>query len=531
MITFVLKADYMAPRLLCGWFAAAFLTVFIPFGPEEAQASPLVKISPGRVEPSAGEAAFRGFGLFRGGRAPRAHRSFTRRPGGTGNRHLWARHPRSGDHHRMASRDTPPAGNGGTRYPRRPGNGPGWTSRGPRWNVPFPIPPGYVDPGLAGTANIIGAGGNSRSPIAPRFTGAPGQQPGVFADALLNNKRHRARELLVEVNADTADGLREQFAREYGVRVRDIGRLELAGVRIWHLTLQPGQNLRELLVGLLQDPRVLTAQPNYIYIPTQGTCDGGRAPTPDRTAIRPAPAAGLPTGAGVKLAIIDTCVEGEHPELRGSAVSSFDAVQSASSTCEPENHGTAVASLIAGHYRLRGTAASASLLLARAFAFTSEEKENAATSREIVLSLDWAARSGAQLMNLSFAGPADPLVEQTIAAAYRKGIVLVAAAGNAGPASQPLYPAAYPEVIAVTATDGRREIYNAANRGNHISVSARGVDVLVAHIHDTYGTDSCILSPRQRSPASPLLFWKSAPRPVRKRSAQLCNPRPRESPV
>jgi subtilisin family serine protease len=350
--------------------------------------------------------------------------------------------------------------------------------------------PVFAEPDLPSvtTGLILGAGGNSRPPIAPRFTQAPGQRPAEAAAALLNNKRYRARELLVEVKAETSNAVKDRFANEYGVEVREVGSLELAGVRIWHLTLPPGQNLRRLLVGLLQDSRVLAAQPNYIYTPTQGSRENGGVKITDEAAVRPAP--DLPTGAGVKVAIIDSCVERDHAELLGSATSSFDATQSGPGACQPENHGTAVASLIAGHSKVQGTAAGASLLLAKAFAFTSEEKEVAATSREIALALNWAASSGAQLMNLSFAGPADPLIERMVAAAYTKGIVLVAAAGNAGPASQPLYPAAYPEVIAVTATDGKREIYSAANRGRHICVSARGVDVLVAHIHNTYGTDS-----------------------------------------
>ena len=135
----------------------------------------------------------------------------------------------------------------------------------------------------------------------------------------------------------------------------------------------------------------------------------------------------------MKLAIIDTCVEGNHDELQGSIASSFNAAGPASGNCKPENHGTAVASLIAGHGKLHGTAERAALLSAQAFSFTSEENEIAATSREIALSMDWAAQTGAQVMNLSFAGPADPLIERMVAAAYRKNIGLIAAAGNAGP--------------------------------------------------------------------------------------------------
>jgi len=125
-----------------------------------------------------------------------------------------------------------------------------------------------------------------------------------------------------------------------------------------------------------------------------------------------------------------------------------------------------------------------------AFAETEEENEIAATTREIVSALDWSANQGARVVNLSFAGPSDPLVERALATAYTEGIVLVGAVGNAGPSSAPLYPAAYPEVIAVTATDGKRELYGAANRGSHIAVSARGVDVIVAHVNNGYGTAS-----------------------------------------
>jgi subtilisin family serine protease len=192
----------------------------------------------------------------------------------------------------------------------------------------------------------------------------------------------------------------------------------------------------------------------------------------------------------VKLAVIDTCVEAGHAELRGAIASSYDAIRRDNADCQPENHGTAVASLIAGHAQLRGTATGASILPVRAFAFSKEENEVAATSQDIAFAMNWAAQSDAQIMNLSFTGPADPLIEKEAAAAYRRSIVLVAAAGNAGPASPPLYPAAYPEVIAVTATNGKRQIYGAANRGQYVSVSSRGVDVLVAHISNSYATES-----------------------------------------
>ena len=80
---------------------------------------------------------------------------------------------------------------------------------------------------------------------------------------------------------------------------------------------------------------------------------------------------------------------------------------------------------------------------------------------------------------MSFAGPRDPTIERALKAAYDKGVVLIAAAGNAGPRSPPLLPAADKHVIAVTATDIDDQLFTGATRGNHIAVSAPGVDILV----------------------------------------------------
>jgi subtilisin family serine protease len=79
---------------------------------------------------------------------------------------------------------------------------------------------------------------------------------------------------------------------------------------------------------------------------------------------------------------------------------------------------------------------------------------------------------------MSFAGPNDPRLREALAKAKQKGMVLIAAAGNAGPNSPPLYPAADPNVIAVTATDVDDTLFSGANRGKHIAVAAPGVDIL-----------------------------------------------------
>ena len=100
------------------------------------------------------------------------------------------------------------------------------------------------------------------------------------------------------------------------------------------------------------------------------------------------------------------------------------------------------------------------------------------TTVSIADGIDWAVTRGARVLNMSFAGPHDPLLQQHLAAAHDRRIVLIAAAGNAGPASPPLYPAMDPNVIAVTATDADDQLFAQANRGRHIAIAAPGVDVL-----------------------------------------------------
>jgi subtilisin family serine protease len=132
-----------------------------------------------------------------------------------------------------------------------------------------------------------------------------------------------------------------------------------------------------------------------------------------------------------------------------------------------------MAGAIAAHGTLLGVAPRVRLLAVGALDAAGE-----GTTVTIAAGLDWAVGRGARVVNMSFAGPHDPLLQQHIAAAHRRNVVLVAAAGNAGPTSPPLYPAADANVIAVTATDADDRPFRQANRGRHIALAAPGVDVL-----------------------------------------------------
>jgi subtilisin family serine protease len=189
----------------------------------------------------------------------------------------------------------------------------------------------------------------------------------------------------------------------------------------------------------------------------------------------------LAHGANVTIAVIDSAIDANHPELANAIADSFDALGSKEG---PHAHGTGVAGAIVAHARLMGSAPAARILAIRAFGAAPKGAES--TSYVILKGLDYAAAHGAQIVNMSFAGPKDALIERGIAAMAAKGIVMVAAAGNAGAKSPPLYPAANTNVIAVSATDAHDKLFTASNRGGYIAMAAPGVDIFLPAPDDKY---------------------------------------------
>jgi subtilisin family serine protease len=187
----------------------------------------------------------------------------------------------------------------------------------------------------------------------------------------------------------------------------------------------------------------------------------------------------LSTGNRVLIALIDSGVDATHPDLVGAITESFNA---AGDDPTPHSHGTGMAGAIAARHTLQSVAPKVGLLAVRAFSPASAE----GTTFNILKGLDWASTRGARVVNMSFAGPTDPRLSEALAKAAGKGLVLVAATGNAGPNSPPLYPAADPNVLAVTATDDEDGLFAQAVRGDYVAVAAPGVSVLGPGVDGTY---------------------------------------------
>jgi hypothetical protein len=321
---------------------------------------------------------------------------------------------------------------------------------------------------LISSVDLGDSGGSKGPPPRSQNAGAPRRNAAQAAV----NLRYLSDQIIAEVDTVQAD----ELARRH--RLTRIGSQELPfiGSAISLFRITDRRSVENVRTELAADTSVRSVQLNFRYVlQDQKSVPAEGDPAQYALAkLRLPEAHALSRGSNVTVAVIDSGIDVTHPELADAIVESFDALGAKEG---PHVHGTGIAGVIVSHARLMGSAPKARILAIRAFGAAANGAES--TSFVILKSLDFAASHGAQIVNMSFAGPKDPLVERGIEAAATKGMVLVAASGNAGPKSPPLYPAANPNVIAVSATDAHDRLFPASNRGDHIAISAPGVDIFL----------------------------------------------------
>ncbi len=192
-------------------------------------------------------------------------------------------------------------------------------------------------------------------------------------------------------------------------------------------------------------------------------------------------------GAGVKVAIIDTGVDVTHPDLKASIAGGFNAVDSSKPNdfADDQGHGTHVAGTIAGRGITGGVAGVAPQ--ARLYAVKVLDRFGNGSFSEIIAGLEWAVQNHMDVANMSLGADegSDPLLRE-VQAATKAGLVIIAAAGNAngGPMS---FPGAYPETIAVSASDEQDKLASYSSVGDNVGFIAPGSNILSSILGGKYG--------------------------------------------
>jgi subtilisin family serine protease len=267
-----------------------------------------------------------------------------------------------------------------------------------------------------------------------------------------------------------------------GFRLIEARPLSALGLSLLKLGTPAGLDSRRA-VALLHArlPRV-TADVNSIY----GSYETEAAqvvslPAPDyaRRMIRWSGGEGC--GSGLRIGMIDSGLAADLPAFAGRKLHQRSFLEPSRVAADP-GHGTAIAALLVGapdpaHPTGGGLLPDADLYAAAVFARQSGESEADAFS--IAEALDWMVQKYVRVVNVSLAGDDNALMALAVRRASARGMVVIAAAGNAGPNAPPAYPAALPEVIAVTAVDQQGTIFAEANRGSYIAFAAPGVRIWV----------------------------------------------------
>ncbi|EWH07673.1 MULTISPECIES: S8 family serine peptidase [Pseudoalteromonas] len=216
---------------------------------------------------------------------------------------------------------------------------------------------------------------------------------------------------------------------------------------------------------------------NHIYQAQQGPLQGVNT-------HKNRPVCDLP----VRVGMIDSALNLAHPGFVGSTIETRSFLPN--SVASPDLHGTAVAGVMIGKTAKLSPLLNQATLYSAAVFYRQSDLSQGATLAAIVDALNWLVAAQVPVINLSFTGPDNAILAAAIKATIAQQVTLVAAAGNDGPAALPLYPAAYENVIAVSAVDKNGQIYRWSNKGDYIDFAALGVNVLTLNSGGGVGVES-----------------------------------------
>jgi subtilisin family serine protease len=182
-------------------------------------------------------------------------------------------------------------------------------------------------------------------------------------------------------------------------------------------------------------------------------------------------------GQGAEVAVIDTGIDATHPDLSGQVLGGVNIVnpKTPDAWADDEGHGTHVAGTVAGSGQNGGIAGVAPR--AKLWAVKVLDKDGNGNYSDVIAGIEWAMNHGIKIANMSLGADegSEPL-HRAVQEALAKGLTIIAAAGNSGGAVG--YPGAYPETIAVGASDASDKVAGFSAQGPEVSFIAPGVDIV-----------------------------------------------------
>lgn len=189
------------------------------------------------------------------------------------------------------------------------------------------------------------------------------------------------------------------------------------------------------------------------------------------------------TADPIKVAVIDTGIDLSHPDLKNNIKGGYNAIRPDKSVNDDNGHGTHVAGIIGAVHNSIGVVGVGPQI--DLYAVKALNRNGSGWLSDIIEGIDWAIANRMQVINMSLGSNSDSQsFHDAIIRANLAGIVQVAAAGNDGAAVD--YPAAYPEVIAVSATDSTNTVASWSSRGPEVDVAAPGVGIYSTYKGQTY---------------------------------------------
>jgi hypothetical protein len=282
-----------------------------------------------------------------------------------------------------------------------------------------------------------------------------------------SGSRRLVDELIVTLKPGATESI-EELARRLGAKV--IGRSD--ELRAYRLKFE-NEAAADAARSELADGDVARADYNYVIDRPESAeallAGGGLG-----LGLKPKT---LSPGEGVIVAVVDTAIQGEAVGIKDFLLPAVSVAGAATPPADQLAHGTSMAAtLLRGLAQVAGgETGGTSVRLLPVDVYGNNE---AATTYEVALGLQAAINGGASIVNLSLGGEdPSPFIQQLIRAGRDRGVVFLAAAGNE-PVTDPTFPAAYPEVVAVTALNRRGEVAAYANHGTFVDIGAPGTSTI-----------------------------------------------------